>query len=415
MRPRVRVKPTFPQAAPSVQQRASSHSLIAASTPISTQTASASAASTDAQDAERRASGQSASTSGPGQEQPSISGHAKGRSGRRNGGNAPFAAISLGHGHGRNVAQSDYTPMVHQAAVTAPHADASLPQLHKSPAVSAEHSQHTSPLIAAQLEAKTAQSMAPAVAQPEAVVAQPEAGQPAATLTRNADTSDGHGILMPEVYTSDKPQHHLTDGDSVTTDAKHTDRSSGVVHRQRRSGPSAFPPMPHEAHAYSSTTQPATSESARSAPTAFPQLPHEAHAYSLFAQRDESSFVYKPGPAAFPQPLHEVALQSAAAGQDQALAVSQNAVTGLQAESAQQQPAVELHAAADESEFATQQQTYQKSLLQFAKSHHGGYVQREGHERAPHRRTTRSMLRGADVKTGSPACMASSRAVPYVR
>ena len=45
-------------------------------------------------------------------------------------------------------------------------------------------------------------------------------------------------------------------------------------------------------------------------------------------------------------------------------------------------------------------------------SHHGGYMQREGHERLPRRRTTRSMLRAIDLQTGEQNVTSASNSLP---
>lgn len=383
MRPRLRVKPTFPQAAPSVQHTAHSQSSAAAIAPA----VSAPADIIEAQDAyaERRASGQSAGTSGPSHEQPSGTRLSRGRSGRRNGSNAPFASITLGHGHNHFASHSTQTE---PATASTYNAGTGLSQL---PAVSEQSAAPTD--VHLKPDTTTTLLQAPVELQ---------ANHPEASLSGTASTPDVHSAPENEVMPSSSSYHPIYDN-NVRSDKDVDILGSCSSHTQRRPGPSAFPPMPHEAYAYSSASTPATLKSVRAAPSAFPQLPHEAHAYSLFAQRDQPSFVYKPGPSAFPQPPHEAVMQATTAVHNHA--PQHHANHGLHAETPQQQPAVEVQEAAGEHQLARDQSTQQGAVRQYAKSQHGGYMQREGHERTSHRRTTRSMLRGADVLTGLSFCI----------
>ena len=255
----------------------------------------------------------------------------------------------------------------------------------------------------------------PAVTQ---VPAKADAGH-AVTLESNSATA--HSMqrnCVAETATSDIQQYSV---DGASTVWGHADKATGGLHRQGRSVSSAVPEPSHKAY----PSFPAESKPARSTPAAFPQLTHEAHAYSLFAQRDQATFVYKPGPSAFPQPPHEAVLQQAAADQHLSLSLAQQSMpdrhagppqqqNGLTAEQqaaawnlGTEQTAGQAQAEAEQGQAESQQEQAdskegpcQHGVRQYVKSHHGGYMQRGGHERLSYRRTTRSMLRGADVQTG---------------
>lgn len=256
----------------------------------------------------------------------------------------------------------------------------------------------------------------PAVTQ---VPAQAEAGHAVALESNSATVHSMQRNCVADTATSDVQQFKVNGASTVWG---HADKATGHLHRQGRSVPSATPQTIHEAY----PSDPAESKPARSPPAAFPQLTHEAHAYSLFAQRDQATFVYKPGPSAFPQLPHEAVLQQAAADQHPSLSLTEQSMpdphagppqqqNGLTAEQqaaawnvSAEQPAGQAQAEAEQGQADSNQKEAnseegprQDGLRQYVKSHHGGYMQRGGHERLPHRRTTRSMLRGADVQTGT--------------
>ena len=125
----------------------------------------------------------------------------------------------------------------------------------------------------------------------------------------------------------------------------------------------------------------------------------------------------QPGPSAFPQMPYERSLQ---------LLESSNAnLSGPSlAEPGSVSPVPELdtiqhtHAETDSMAAGMQSRLQQLQMQelraegegqgagpQHQMSQHGGYMQREGHERLPRRRTTRSMLRGADTQTGDSLLM----------
>ena len=398
MRPRGRTKPSFPQTVSTVQPQAISQSSAAALSPLPVQSASASAEDINnvTQDAyaERRASGQSASTSGADQEMPSILRQARGRANRRNGSNAPFASLSLHHGQSQTSSNAQHAYTSHQTPPCASLTNTASVLLQQPSALTFHHPVSLQDTQQEQSTLATAQDYV-----------QFEAGDATFVSTSNDAAPSAPPGPVVEVAASSIAQYNADDV-STTANPAHKGRGSKALHKTRRHAPSAFPQLSHETHAYSSAAKSATSKPARSPPSAFPELTHEAHAYSLFAQRDQAAIFHKPGPSAFPQMPHEVYVQHAAARQDVLSSAScQNIDTCINADqqqtaAEQQHPAEALQNADQGYSAASEHETQQEGVRQFAKSHHGGYMQREGQERTPHRRTTRSMLRGADVQTG---------------
>jgi len=133
--------------------------------------------------------------------------------------------------------------------------------------------------------------------------------------------------------------------------------------------------------------------------------------------RQKKKHLRKPGPSAFPQLPHEHALQlqSTCIATHSASPPSYQPPKGRsQASDRPQQGPAQTDQLAD----AMQQRLWRLQMDQVRAeedrqggqqhlSRHGGYTQRGGQERLPRRRTTRSLLRGADVQTGDQLLLAS--------
>jgi len=136
--------------------------------------------------------------------------------------------------------------------------------------------------------------------------------------------------------------------------------------------------------------------------------------------RQKKHHLRKPGPSAFPQLPHERALQLQSACID-THSTSPPSPQPPQARAQASDMPRQGPALTDQLADAMQQRLWRLQMDQVrAKedrqggqqhlSRHGGYMQRGGQERLPRRRTTRSLLRGADVQTGDqlllpPSCM----------
>ena len=127
----------------------------------------------------------------------------------------------------------------------------------------------------------------------------------------------------------------------------------------------------------------------KSGPSAFPQLPYERS----LQLRDCSPEPLTEPFQAFPMPVSNAAQQTPAQTDSMADAMQQR-LWRLQ---------LQEQRAADDTQGQGQGQA-QERLHHL--SQHGGYMQREGQESLSSRRTTRSMLRGADTQTGMmlPCC-----------
>lgn len=125
-------------------------------------------------------------------------------------------------------------------------------------------------------------------------------------------------------------------------------------------------------------------------------------------RKRKDSRPHKPGPPAFPQLPYERSLQQQQSEGDAASHCTDcEHQTGLASESARQtcaqtdmladamQRQLQLRERRAEGALGEGQEGPQQRLSQ-----HGGYMQRGYQERLPRRRTTRSMLRGADTQTG---------------
>lgn len=427
MKPRSKAKPNFAQAAPAPQQQAAPQSSAAALCPISTHSTVSEAGSTDAaQDghAERRASGQGASTSQPGPGMASATssnlrngrltyrGRSRGKGTVCSGPAAPFASISLHHATAMHTSRKPHTG--HALSASPEAAAVQLQQSSDASLSSAQVSTATAD-IALQQHLHSAQLPGLATQDREHVSHEhislteqcPYAGhssQPA----RNAATNPVGDLAAQDPWAVEKTFATRAPAPPATDTSSNT--------RQCKTGPSAFPQLPHEPHAYSSAAQAAPPQPRRLGPSAFPQLPHEEYAYSTRASQSGAHVSStKPGPSAFPQPTHEICLQRMAADLQSSTAspCSSQTTTTEQPSSATataqapdaQQPQGQAH---------TQQGGDQHvQLRQQAMTHHGGYMQREGHERLPRRRTTRSILRGVDLQTGEQIFAVSLHAQAY--
>lgn len=163
----------------------------------------------------------------------------------------------------------------------------------------------------------------------------------------------------------------LPGGDETTSNALETDLydSPAVRQRRRKKGGARQP-----------------------GPPAFPQLPYQRTLQLLESSHTESasSSLAEPGSAS-----PATALDTA----QHKPAQTDNMAAGMQSR-LQQLQMQELRA---EGQGEGQERGPQQQMSQ-----HGGYMQREGCERLPRRRTTRSMLRGADTQTGDALLHAAS-------
>ncbi len=131
------------------------------------------------------------------------------------------------------------------------------------------------------------------------------------------------------------------------------------------------------------------------------------------ARRRRKKIAGKPGPSAFPQLPHERTLQLQSPSihththQPSSSSTSPTRSSADQASDTAQRAAPRTDKLAD----AMQQRLWRLQMDELREgdqraegqqhlSQHGGYMQRGNQERLPRRRTTRSMLRGADVQTG---------------
>lgn len=127
------------------------------------------------------------------------------------------------------------------------------------------------------------------------------------------------------------------------------------------------------------------------------------------SQQGKRKHTRKPGPSAFPKLPHEHALQlqastatittpSSSYSQPDSRTSAADMPTHMPAQTDQMADAMQQRLwrlQMDELRADSDRHTAQQHLSQ-----HGGYMQRGGQERRPRRRTTRSMLRAADVQDG---------------
>ena len=127
-------------------------------------------------------------------------------------------------------------------------------------------------------------------------------------------------------------------------------------------------------------------------------------------RKQKKNRIRKSGPSAFPQLPHERALQLQSAC-DAGHTATPSSHQPPQARAQASDMPWQGPAQADQLADAMQQRLWRLQMDQVRAeedqqggqqhlSRHGGYMQRGGQERVPRRRTTRSLLRGADVQTG---------------
>ncbi len=418
-KPRAKSKPAFTSAAANPHPHPHphpSHSVAHSLSPIPTQAPAsntpARARDNDADaDEERRASGQAASTSGPSSrapwDHPDPSAFPKSPSRARDRGSppsSPFASITMG--------EPRYSSSLRSHAIPADDAvlqrSDQAPQERRCTFMSSDHvatqkrigrrrrgtpSAHTAirnPVtnnadVAAGLESADPKHQASAPPQDLPELRDPDASQrcqkaqcPSAlaaacslgsmdstrasrtnsAFTRSHDvtthgTSKSCNPIAALAQNADKPQASGAVNSTESADSDASWRSRQKKKHLRKSGPSAFPQLPHERalQLQSSCIDPHSTS---------PPSPQPPQA------RAQASDMPRQGPAQT----------------DQLADAMQQRLWRLQMDEVR----------AEEDREGGQQHL----------GRHGGYMQRGGQERLPRRRTTRSLLRGADVQTGDP-------------
>ncbi len=413
-KPRAKSKPAFTSAAANPHPHPHphpSHSVAHSLSPIPTQ---APASSTPARgvdngadaNEERRASGQAASTSGPSSrapwDHPVPSAFPKSPSRARGRGSppsSPFASIIMGEPRSCSSLRSHAVPA--DDAVLQ-HTD-QAPQARRCSVVSSDHAGTQKRTGHRRHGTASAQAAIGKIVTNKADIA----GLKSADPKLQAPPRD-----LPEQRGPDASQHcqkaqrssamaaAFDPGSTDSTRASHTHSASTRSHDVTTHGTSKSC-NPIAALALNAD-KPQASGAVNST--------ESADSDASWRSRQKKSRLRKPGPSAFPQLPYERALQLQSACIDthstSPLSPQPHRGRAQASDRPQQGPAQTDHLAD-----AMQQRLWRLQMDQVraeedregGQQHlgrHGGYMQRGGQERLPRRRTTRSLLRGADVQTG---------------
>lgn len=417
-KPRAKSKPAFTSAAANPHPHPHphphpSHSVAHSLSPIPTQ---APASSTPARgihndadaDEERRASGQAASTSGPSSrapwDHPAPSALPKRESpswdrGRGSPPSSPFASITMGEPRSssslRSHAVSADDPVSHQ-----------FPPDRRCSMMSSDH-------VATQ---KKTGRRRRGTSSAQAAIGKP--------VTNNADMAAGLESADPEHQASapsqDLPHQHDPDASQHCQNPQRPSALATASFCGSTDSTWAFHANPASTRRHDITTH-GTSKICNPIVTLAlnadkPQASsavngtESADSDACWRGRQKKNHLRKPGPSAFPQLPHERALQLQSACID-THSTSPLSPQPPQARAQASDTPRQVPAQTDQLADAMQQRLWRLQMDQVraeedregGQQHlgrHGGYMQRGGQEKLPRRRTTRSLLRGADVQTG---------------
>lgn len=409
-KPRAKSKPAFASAAANPHPHSShSHSVAHSLSPIPTQAPAlntpARARDDDADaDEERRASGQAASTSGPSSkapwDHPDPSAFPKSPSrGRGSPPSSPFASITMREPRSSSSLRSHAIPAdgpVSQRSDPAP-------QERRCSVVSSDRvatQKRTGRRRHGSSSAQTAirkivTNNADMAADLESADPEHQASAPPQDLPEQRGPDASQHCQKPQRPSALAAACSLDSTRASRTNSASTRRHNVTTHEARKScNPIAALAL--------NADKPQASSAVNSAAS--------ADSDASWRGRQKKNHLRKPGPSAFPQLPHERALQLQSACIDThstSPPSPQPPQARAQASDMPQQGPAQTDQLAD----AMQQRLWRLQMDQVraeedqegGQQHlgrHGGYMQRGGQERLPRRRTTRSLLRGADVQTG---------------
>ena len=427
-KPRAKSKPAFTSAAANPQPHLHrSHSVAHSLSPIPTQAPASSSPArvkdndTDA-DEERRASGQAASTSGgpsrAPRDHPVPSALPKSPSrGRGSPPSSPFASITMGEPRSCSSLRSHAVSADDAVSQCSDQA----PQDRRCSVMSSDH-------VATQKRTGRRRRWASSA---QAAIAKP--------VTNNADAAAGLESADPKHQASATAQDLPEQSDhDASQHCQNTQRPSalaaacapGSMESTRASLTHSVSTQRHSVTTYETSknhnpiaalAQSADEPQASSAVNSAVSADNAAS----WHDRQKKSHQRNPGPSAFPQLPHERALQLQSACIDTHSTSSPSPQPPQARAQASDMPRQGL-AQTDQLADAMQQRLWRLQMDQARAeedrqggqqhlSQHGGYTQRGGQERLPRRRTTRSLLRGADVQTGDQLLDVSCMSRPASR